>query len=50
MVAAPKILVFDSGVGGLSVLAALRQRLPGCDFVFACDNAAFPTAPSPKPS
>ena len=42
MVAAPKILVFDSGVGGLSVLAALRGRLPGCDFVFACDNAAFP--------
>ena len=39
---APKILVFDSGVGGLSVLAALRERLPGCDFVFACDNAAFP--------
>lgn len=34
--------MFDSGVGGLSVLAALRQRLPGCDFVFACDNAAFP--------
>lgn len=42
MLNAPKILVFDSGVGGLSVLAALRARLPGCDFVFACDNAAFP--------
>lgn len=42
MRSAPKILVFDSGVGGLSVLAALRERLPGCDFVFACDNAAFP--------
>lgn len=42
MVAAPKVLVFDSGVGGLSVLGALRERLPGCDFVFACDNAAFP--------
>lgn len=39
---APIILVFDSGVGGLSVLAALRERLPGCDFLFACDNAAFP--------
>ncbi|HEX4882431.1 MAG TPA: glutamate racemase [Porticoccaceae bacterium] len=42
MLAPPKILVFDSGVGGLSVLAALRAQLPGCDFVFACDNAAFP--------
>jgi len=39
---APRILVFDSGVGGLSVLAALRARLPGCDYLFACDNAAFP--------
>ncbi len=38
----PKILVFDSGVGGLSVLAAVREHLPGCEFLFACDNAAFP--------
>lgn len=44
---APKILVFDSGVGGLSVLAALRERLPGCNFVFACDNAAFPYGTKP---
>ena len=39
---APKILVFDSGVGGLSIVDAIRRRLPACDFVFACDNAAFP--------
>lgn len=38
----PKILVFDSGVGGLSIITAIRQRLPACNFVFACDNAAFP--------
>ncbi len=37
-----KILVFDSGVGGLSVLHTLRQRLPECRYVYACDNAAFP--------
>ncbi|MFP5414522.1 MAG: glutamate racemase [Gammaproteobacteria bacterium] len=42
MARAPKVLVFDSGVGGLSVLAAVCARAPGCDFVFACDNAAFP--------
>ena len=39
---APKVLVFDSGVGGLSVLAELRQRLPQCQLLFACDNEAFP--------
>jgi len=38
----PRILVFDSGVGGLSVLQAVRARLPGCDYFYACDNAAFP--------
>lgn len=41
------ILVFDSGVGGLSVLAHLRVRLPTCSFVFACDNAALPYGTKP---
>lgn len=36
------ILVFDSGVGGLSVLAAIRARLPGVPFVYAADTAGFP--------
>ena len=36
------ILVFDSGVGGLSVLAALRAVLPGLPVVYAADNAGFP--------
>ena len=39
---AAKILVFDSGVGGLSIVSSIRERLPDCDFIFACDNAAFP--------
>ena len=39
---APKVLVFDSGVGGLSILAELRRALPQCQLTFACDNAAFP--------
>ncbi|MFY0991551.1 glutamate racemase [Halomonas sp. C05BenzN] len=36
------ILVFDSGVGGLSVVAALRERLPGAALAYACDNAMLP--------
>ena len=36
------ILVFDSGVGGLSVVQALRERMPSLPLVYACDNAAFP--------
>ena len=41
MVQAP-ILVFDSGVGGLSVLAAIRALRPGLPVVYAADNAGFP--------
>jgi len=37
-----RILVFDSGVGGLSVLSEIRRRLPCCEFIYACDNGAFP--------
>ncbi len=40
--ASPRILVFDSGVGGLSVLAEIRRRLPACELIYASDNAAFP--------
>ncbi len=36
------ILVFDSGVGGLSVLAPIRARLPHVPVVYAADNAGFP--------
>lgn len=39
--AAP-ILFFDSGVGGLSVVAAVRAQLPGAPLVYAADNAGFP--------
>lgn len=42
LTSAPRILVFDSGVGGLSVLAEIRQRLPACHLIYASDNAAFP--------
>ncbi|MCC5883471.1 MAG: glutamate racemase [Halomonas sp.] len=36
------ILIFDSGVGGLSVVSHLRHRLPGAALIYACDNAMLP--------
>ena len=36
------ILLFDSGVGGLSVLAELRKLLPGAPVIYAADNAGLP--------
>lgn len=37
-----KILVFDSGVGGLSILREIQEYLPGHRYYYACDNGAFP--------
>lgn len=39
--AAP-ILLFDSGVGGLSVLAEVRALLPDAPVIYAADNAGLP--------
>ena len=36
------IAVFDSGVGGLTVLEALRKRLPNEDLVYLGDTARVP--------
>ncbi|HEX8306961.1 MAG TPA: glutamate racemase [Allosphingosinicella sp.] len=36
------LLVFDSGVGGLSVLAAIRALLPAAPLVYAADSAGYP--------
>ena len=36
------ILIFDSGVGGLSVLAPTRKLLPNSPIVYAADSAGFP--------
>ena len=36
------ILLFDSGVGGLTVLAALRTILPQAPVIYAADNAGLP--------
>lgn len=36
------ILVFDSGIGGLTVLRELRVMMPDQHFVYVADDAAFP--------
>jgi glutamate racemase len=36
------ILFFDSGVGGLSVVAPARALLPTAPFIYAADSAGFP--------
>ncbi len=38
----PTVLVFDSGVGGLSVYHEIRQLLPNLHYIYAFDNVAFP--------
>jgi len=40
--ARPTVLVFDSGVGGLSVYEEIRQLLPDLHYIYAFDNVAFP--------
>ena len=39
--------VFDSGVGGLTVLQALRRRMPGRDFLYLGDTARVPYGRKP---
>ncbi len=36
------LLFFDSGVGGLSVLAKVRSAMPQAGIVYVADNAGFP--------
>jgi glutamate racemase len=45
---APRILVFDSGVGGLSVAACVHEKLPHASIVYLADNAAFPYGGQPE--
>ncbi len=42
---APKILVFDSGLGGLTVFRALAAQRPDADYVYAADDLGFPYGP-----
>ncbi len=42
MDATAPILLFDSGVGGLSVLAQVRAALPAAPIIYAADNGGLP--------
>jgi len=42
MFRAPTILIFDSGLGGLTVYSEVARLLPGARLIYAADNAAFP--------
>lgn len=44
---APRILVFDSGVGGLSVAVRVYETMPYASIVYLADNAAFPYGDQP---
>lgn len=37
-----KVLIFDSGVGGLSIATGIFQTIPNIQLVFASDNHAYP--------
>ncbi|MBP6124231.1 MULTISPECIES: glutamate racemase [Providencia] len=38
----PTILVFDSGVGGLSVYREVKKLIPNAHYIYVFDNEAFP--------
>ncbi len=42
------VLVFDSGIGGLTVLREARMLMPDRRFVYVADNAAFPYGDWPE--
>ncbi|HET7716073.1 MAG TPA: glutamate racemase [Bauldia sp.] len=37
-----RLLVFDSGIGGLSVAAEIRREHPGAEITYVADDAGFP--------
>ena len=39
---APQILVFDSGLGGLTVYREIARLRPHAEYIYLADNAAFP--------
>jgi glutamate racemase len=45
---APKILVFDSGLGGLTVFVEILRARPDAEFLYAADEAGFPYGALPE--
>jgi glutamate racemase len=37
-----RVLIFDSGLGGLTVLASIARRRPDAELIYAADDAFFP--------
>jgi glutamate racemase len=37
-----RLLVFDSGIGGLSVAREIRRTMPGAEIIYVADDAGFP--------
>jgi glutamate racemase len=37
-----RLLVFDSGIGGLSVAGEIRKAMPGAEMIYVADDAGFP--------
>lgn len=46
--AGPRVLVFDSGIGGLSIAASIGARLRSWQLVYLADNAFFPYGDQPE--
>lgn len=42
------ILVFDSGVGGLTVFREIKAALPGARYIYVADDAGFPYGDQPE--
>lgn len=45
---APNILIFNSGLGGLTVCGEVARLLPGAHLIYAADDAAFPYGELPE--
>ena len=46
----PTILVFDSGVGGLTVLGPIRNARPDAHYIYVGDTECFPYGELPEPT
>ena len=38
----PTILLYDSGIGGLTIYDEVRKALPNAHYLYCFDNALFP--------
>jgi glutamate racemase len=47
-VTSPRVLVFDSGIGGLSIAGCIHRALPSVRLVYLADSAGFPYGGQPE--